>query len=396
MQSRGITRITYTHLHKPTEITFKDGNRQTITYDGFGNKKRIDYSVGPETIIGGDIPAEDSYTLISSRVYSGEHIFTDGELEYSGFDGGYFDANGLANYYIYDWQGNVFEVLNDNDGVIQATNYYPYGEPLEEPSGQPYLFGSKERDHYAGRNTYDYGARQLLPYGRWSTPDPQAELFHPYSPYSNCAGDPINNIDPDGEVVETVWDVINVAYDVTAAVGAHITGNHAKAVQHWIDAGADIVATVVPGLPAGLTKATKVAKVASTGKKAAKAIKTTAKTVKKTAQVSAAPQKSIKNLRRNAVRGAWKDEKQLVYKSGNGTRNWSPAEKRERLINGKVDGYQGHHINNVKHHPELAGNPENVIFVTRQEHLLKHGGNFRNKTTGPLMHRKKTLKRLTQ
>ena len=99
-------------------------------------------------------------------------------------------------------------------------------------------------------------------------------------------------------------------------------------------------------------------------------------------------QASTKSLRKKAVRDAWKEEKELVKQTGEGTREWSAAEKKVLLEKGKIKGYQGHHINNVKHHPHLAGRPDNIKFVTPAEHLAEHGGNFANETTGGLISRK--------
>jgi len=59
------------------------------------------------------------------------------------------------------------------------------------------------------------------------------------------------------------------------------------------------------------------------------------------------------------------------------------------LEKGKVKGQEWHHINNVKDHADMAGNPNNIEFVTKKEHLQKHGGNFKNKTTGSLKDRTK-------
>jgi hypothetical protein len=99
--------------------------------------------------------------------------------------------------------------------------------------------------------------------------------------------------------------------------------------------------------------------------------------------------KNLKSARRAAVREAWKQERALVDETGVGTRPWTKVEAKELLENGKVKGYEGHHINNVNDHPQLAGNPDNIKFVHgRSEHLKEHDGNFKNKTSGKLIKRK--------
>jgi hypothetical protein len=82
------------------------------------------------------------------------------------------------------------------------------------------------------------------------------------------------------------------------------------------------------------------------------------------------------------------EEKELVKKTGKGTEEWSEKEAKELLTKGKVKGYQGHHINNVKHHPQHAGNPNNIKFVTPKEHLKAHKENFKNESTGTFIIRK--------
>ena len=39
-------------------------------------------------------------------------------------------------------------------------------------------------------------------------------------------------------------------------------------------------------------------------------------------------------------------------------------------------------MKSVKGYPELAGDPHNIQFLTRSEHIRAHGGNFRNITHG--------------
>jgi len=97
--------------------------------------------------------------------------------------------------------------------------------------------------------------------------------------------------------------------------------------------------------------------------------------------------KNIKSQRQSAVKKAWKQEKEIIESTGNGSRKWNGVEKQEIQETGKAQGYEGHHINNVKDHPNQAGNPANVEFVTRKEHLNVHQGNFKNKTTGEFKNR---------
>ena len=97
---------------------------------------------------------------------------------------------------------------------------------------------------------------------------------------------------------------------------------------------------------------------------------------------------SLDAQRQAAVRDAWKQEQTRVASGQQGTVNWTAAEKAELVQTGKVSGYQGHHINSVNGHPELARDPNNVKFVKGSAgNLEEHGGNFRNPTAGPLLNR---------
>lgn len=99
-------------------------------------------------------------------------------------------------------------------------------------------------------------------------------------------------------------------------------------------------------------------------------------------------QASIDYLRRVAVRMAWEQERALVQRTGQGTRDWSAAELEILKNGGTPSGYQGHHINSVKGSPELAGDPNNIQFATPEEHLQDlHGGDTRVPTFGDLISR---------
>lgn len=113
-------------------------------------------------------------------------------------------------YFIRDHLGSV-RVEVDQRGTVKSTNdYYPFG--LQRPttevairSDNRYEFNGKERLDFGEQYYLDYGARLYDPViGRWISQDPLAEKYYAASPYTFCAADPVNNIDPDGK---DVWEI---------------------------------------------------------------------------------------------------------------------------------------------------------------------------------------------
>ena len=187
--------------------------------------------------------------------------------------------------------------------------------------------------------------------------------------YHYAGNNPVKYTDPTGEVAETAWDVFSLATGVQSFVENIKSGNVKGAVIDGLGIVADTAAVALPCIPGGtgaLIKGSRVADKLGDAKDSAKA---------------------IKNARQSAVRKAWRQEKEMVESIGQGTRDWSKKEIKELFENGKVKGYQGHHINNVKDHPSMAGDPNNIEFLNKTEHLDAHNGNYRNKTEGPLLDR---------
>lgn len=92
--------------------------------------------------------------------------------------------------------------------------------------------------------------------------------------------------------------------------------------------------------------------------------------------------RKLSNLRQSAVRKAWKEER-IRVENGQGTRNWSKEEQKELKENGYVSGYDGHHMKSVSKYPNEAGNPQNIQFLTEEEHFWgAHQGNYHNATNG--------------
>lgn len=80
----------------------------------------------------------------------------------------------------------------------------------------------------------------------------------------------------------------------------------------------------------------------------------------------------------------WEREKQLVSE-GNGTRDWTPEQQKDILDRGKAyddngKAFEGQHMRSAEMHPECQGNPDNIQFLTRAEHLEAHDGDWRNPT----------------
>ena len=193
--ARGITKTTYNWNGQPQKVTFADGGYLSYAYRADGSLKSVaTYAVLTE----GKLPKK-----VSERSYIGGFVFEGDSLAYVNFAGGYFDGEGKPHYRHPDFQGNITMVTDATGKVEQHTGYYPYGEPWREPTGQPWLFGDKERMRDNGLNEYDFSARRLnAALCLWTTPDPLAQKFANTNPYAYCAGNPIKFIDPSGCVIE--------------------------------------------------------------------------------------------------------------------------------------------------------------------------------------------------
>jgi RHS repeat-associated protein len=79
---------------------------------------------------------------------------------------------------------------------------------------QPYKYGGKEDEPMFGLRLFDFHARQLDDYGRFTTIDPLAEKYPWMSPYEYCAGNPIRFADPTGmdwyEDGNVMWRRVNM------------------------------------------------------------------------------------------------------------------------------------------------------------------------------------------
>lgn len=85
-----------------------------------------------------------------------------------------------------------------------------------------------------------------------------------------------------------------------------------------------------------------------------------------------------------AILAAWEKEQDLV-REGKGTRDWTQEQQQDILDRGKAydeDGkaFQGQHMKSVEKYPEYQGDANNIQFLTKEEHLEAHQGNWKNPT----------------
>ena len=96
--------------------------------------------------------------------------------------------------------------------------------------------------------------------------------------------------------------------------------------------------------------------------------------------------KELNKKRNKAIRLAWEREQELVSK-GKATRDWTPDQQKDILDPHRGKAYDergrafvGQHMKSVKAYEDYADNPDNIQFLTKDEHLEAHKGSWNNPT----------------
>ena len=276
--------VTFTH-DALGRMTFDGMTGQSMTYndlDLIGNIVRNDTTLVNYSYLsdGTKLSALDGSG--AGLVYRGPFVYRKSSggnagssltLESAAFGGGRLTPDG-ALLYVTDYLGSVRAVVDGKTGELyKASDYSAFGDEsvvMVRPQGDtpPHPLatavlpdGQTLRDGYTGKEAQtpdfttgytDFGARQYSPtLRRWMTPDPLSEKYYGTSPYAFCNNNPVNFVDPDGEAIDLIVDVISIGCGIYNLTKNIIAGNASEA---WSDAagiGVDLVCAIVPGLTVG-------------------------------------------------------------------------------------------------------------------------------------------------
>jgi RHS repeat-associated protein len=314
------------------------------------------------------------------------------------------NVNGSAYFFVKNLQGDITAIMSYTGTVVAKYTYDAWGKLLSVRDGNNQAVTSPT--HIANLNPfryrcYIYDTETGLYYlnsryydaevGRFISPDSAdvvtiTEGIYDKNLYAYCDNNPVMRVDTAGYFWDIFFDVVSLVASVVEVVANPTDGGA------WLGLAGDVVdlvpfVTGVGETVKAVRTVDKVADAVDTAHDVGKAVDNAndvGKALDNAGDATNTVKKTVSNAERSsAVRKAWKNELFDVKNGGRGiSRDWTDAEIDELLHTGKVRGYQGHHMQSVKGYPELAGDPNNIQFLTRQEHLRAHLGNFRNITHG--------------
>ena len=171
-----------------------------------------------------------------------------------------------GTWYAYGWDltKNICEVFGPAGYIRASYTYCPYGvSQIDGDVSQPIQLSSEYIDDEVGLIYYNY--RHYNPFnGKWISRDPLGEVTGA-NDYAYVENQTIESTDFLGLIIDTVWDVGNMIWDAGKIVTGAVTGNTALMAEGAVDLALDTAAAIIPGVPAGASKAARVA-----SKKAAK------------------------------------------------------------------------------------------------------------------------------
>lgn len=212
--SRGVSEVMYNPIGLPQQLRMGGDMRVVLGYRADGMKTAehtYRYYTVPIVNINHETGLPD--TTWRQRVehhhrqYRGYHELEDGNMRIYN-EAGYvdIDQNDSVSYHymVRDRLGSVRAII-DGEGTLEhalcytasGLPYTTYGLPTDR-----HMHTGLERLNFGGLGWYDNHARWYDPVSmRFTTPDPLAEKYFHISPFANCANNPVNLIDVNGDSI---------------------------------------------------------------------------------------------------------------------------------------------------------------------------------------------------
>ena len=169
--------------------------------------------------------------------------------------------NGTTHYFHTDHLRTPRLFTNGAGAEVSRHHYYPFGRPAYPAGVDPSTVVDEPSVKYTGHQhelhdeSYYMLGRHYFPYSqRFGSIDPAREGWNPYAYTLN---NPIRYVDPDGNVVETAWDVANIGIGL-ASLGYNLkNGNYGSAALDALGVVLDTAAAATPVVPGGAGTAIK-------------------------------------------------------------------------------------------------------------------------------------------
>jgi len=178
-------------------------------------------------------------------------------------------AGGVDGSYFYhtNHQGSIMALTDEVGSVMTQYDYMPYGSTTETAvSTNPFRYTGRE---YEADDLYYYRARYYDPTtGRFFSEDPIGFASGDTNLYRYVSGNPVNFIDPSGNIVPLllfVWGGVEIALAVYDAydTASTILDPCTEAWEKWLAGGLFVVGALAPG--GGYSKIDDVGKAAVKG-----------------------------------------------------------------------------------------------------------------------------------
>ena len=157
-----------------------------------------------------------------------------------------------------DALGSPVAETNEQAAVVLRTAYTPYGASIgAAQDGVGYtghVMDGSTGLTYMQQRYMDPTVGMFLSVDPVTANEQPLGQFHRYR-YGN--GNPYKFKDPDGRVIETAWDVLNIAMGVDSAYGNFNQGNIGAGILDTIGVALDVTAAAVPFVPGGAGTAIK-------------------------------------------------------------------------------------------------------------------------------------------